>query len=189
MSGFAAPRCQHSRVNETHSGWPALRNTNFCFYHQQNRPPIVDCYYNPEEYATGEIKLPVLKMRTPFRASSTKSCRCSAKATRTQNRQPPALRTPDRVVESRTNRTRKAATRAGCHRCRNRGSPHRRPSTRDHPGLRRFAAGAPHIRVFFCECVGVRATPTFSRPLQVPLSLGSQSSDRRPRTTNSHPIF
>jgi hypothetical protein len=61
MSSSAAPRCRHIKVSGTQCGSPALRHKNFCFYHQQNRPLQVDCYYNPEEYATGEIALPVFE--------------------------------------------------------------------------------------------------------------------------------
>ncbi len=61
MSSFAAPRCRHIKVSGTQCGSPALRKKSFCFYHQQNRPLTVDCYYNPEEYATGEIALPVFE--------------------------------------------------------------------------------------------------------------------------------
>jgi hypothetical protein len=61
MSSLAAPRCRHIKVNGTQCGSPALRNKNFCFYHQQNRPITVECYYNPEEYATGEIALPAFE--------------------------------------------------------------------------------------------------------------------------------
>jgi hypothetical protein len=61
MSSFAAPRCRHIKVNGTQCGSPALRHKNFCFYHQQNRPLTVECFYNPEEYATGEIELPVFE--------------------------------------------------------------------------------------------------------------------------------
>ena len=58
MPSSAASRCRHIKVSGTQCGSPALRNKNFCFYHQQNRPIIADCYYNPEEYSTGEIVLP-----------------------------------------------------------------------------------------------------------------------------------
>jgi hypothetical protein len=61
MSDFVAPRCHHIKVNGTQCGSPALRNKKFCFYHQHNRRVVVDCYYKPEEYATGEIKLPVFE--------------------------------------------------------------------------------------------------------------------------------
>jgi hypothetical protein len=61
MEYLAAPRCRHIKVNGTQCGSPAQRHKSFCFYHQQNRPILVDCYYNPEEYATGEIALPVFE--------------------------------------------------------------------------------------------------------------------------------
>ena len=60
MSSIAAPRCRHIKVSGTQCGSPALRNKNFCFYHQQNRPLTVECY-SEGEYATGEIDLPVFE--------------------------------------------------------------------------------------------------------------------------------
>src|ERR1700716_3966160 len=60
MSSFAAARCQHIKVSGIQCGSPALRNKTFCFYHQQNRPVTVECYYDGG-YATGEINLPVFE--------------------------------------------------------------------------------------------------------------------------------
>jgi|SRR5208337_559123 len=60
MSSSAAARCRHIKVNGTQCGSPALRNKNFCFYHQQDRPLTVECY-SEQEYATGEITLPVFE--------------------------------------------------------------------------------------------------------------------------------
>ena len=60
MSSFAAARCQHIKVSGTQCGSPALRRKNFCFYHQQNRPLTVECY-SEQQYATGEIDLPVFE--------------------------------------------------------------------------------------------------------------------------------
>jgi len=60
MSSFAAPRCRHIKVNGTQCGSPALRNKNFCFYHQQDRPLTVECY-SEGPYATGEIALPLFE--------------------------------------------------------------------------------------------------------------------------------
>jgi hypothetical protein len=60
MSSLAAPRCRHIKVSGTQCGSPALRNKNFCFYHQQDRPMTVECY-SEGEYATGEIALPVFE--------------------------------------------------------------------------------------------------------------------------------
>jgi hypothetical protein len=60
MSSIAAARCRHIKVSGTQCGSPALRNKNFCFYHQQDRPMTVECY-SEGEYATGEIALPVFE--------------------------------------------------------------------------------------------------------------------------------
>ncbi len=57
MSSLAAPRCRHIKVNGTQCGSPALRHKNFCFYHHQDRPLKVPCYYE-QEYPLGEITLP-----------------------------------------------------------------------------------------------------------------------------------
>jgi hypothetical protein len=60
MSSQAAARCRHIKTSGTQCGSPALRNKNFCFYHQQVRPLKVECY-SEGEYATGEIVLPVFE--------------------------------------------------------------------------------------------------------------------------------
>ena len=60
MSFQEAPRCRHIKVSGTQCGSPALRHKNFCFYHQQNRPIIAECY-SDGKYATGEIALPVFE--------------------------------------------------------------------------------------------------------------------------------
>ncbi len=58
MPTYAAPRCRHIKVNGTQCGSPALCKKNFCFYHQEDRPNRIECYYKPDEYPTGEIILP-----------------------------------------------------------------------------------------------------------------------------------
>jgi hypothetical protein len=58
MSSLAAARCRHIKVNGEQCGSPALRGKNFCFYHHENRPMPVECYYKADEYSTGEITLP-----------------------------------------------------------------------------------------------------------------------------------
>ena len=60
MSSSEAPRCRHIKVNGTQCGSPALRSKNFCFYHQQHRPLLVECY-SEDKYATGEIDLPIFE--------------------------------------------------------------------------------------------------------------------------------
>jgi hypothetical protein len=60
MSPNTAPRCRHIKVNGTQCGSPALRQNNFCFYHQQVRPTTVECYYD-QSYPLGEITLPLFE--------------------------------------------------------------------------------------------------------------------------------
>jgi len=59
-SSSEAPRCRHVKVNGTQCGSPAVRSKSFCFYHQQHRPILAECY-SDGEYATGEILLPVFE--------------------------------------------------------------------------------------------------------------------------------
>ena len=57
MSSSAAPRCRHIKASGTQCGSPALRDKNFCYYHQLHRPWAVECY-SESKWATGEITLP-----------------------------------------------------------------------------------------------------------------------------------
>jgi len=60
MSSSEAPRCRHIKVNGTQCGSPAIRSKSFCYYHQQHRPILAECY-SDGEYSTGEILLPVFE--------------------------------------------------------------------------------------------------------------------------------
>jgi len=60
MSSITAPRCRHIKVNGTQCGSPAVRSKSFCYYHQQHRPILAECY-SDGEYSTGEILLPVFE--------------------------------------------------------------------------------------------------------------------------------
>jgi len=60
MSSSEAPRCRHIKVSGTQCGSPAVRSKSFCYYHQQHRPIVAECY-SDIEYATGEILLPVFE--------------------------------------------------------------------------------------------------------------------------------
>jgi hypothetical protein len=60
MSSSEAPRCRHIKVNGTQCGSPAVRSKRFCFYHQQHRPILAECY-SDGEYSTGEILLRVFE--------------------------------------------------------------------------------------------------------------------------------
>jgi hypothetical protein len=57
MPSFTAPRCRHIKINGTQCGSPALRNNDFCFYHQEERPVRVDCFFE-EKYPIGDITMP-----------------------------------------------------------------------------------------------------------------------------------
>ena len=59
MSSLEALRCRHIKVSGAQCGSPALRNKNFCFYHQE-RPLMVPCYYE-QDYPLGEINLPLFE--------------------------------------------------------------------------------------------------------------------------------
>jgi hypothetical protein len=60
MSSSEAPRCRHIKVSGTQCGSPAVRSKSFCYYHQQHRPIVAECY-SDGEYSTGEILLPVFE--------------------------------------------------------------------------------------------------------------------------------
>jgi hypothetical protein len=60
MSSSETPRCRHIKVNGTQCGSPAVRSKSFCYYHQQHRPIVAECYADGE-YSTGEILLPVFE--------------------------------------------------------------------------------------------------------------------------------
>jgi hypothetical protein len=60
MSSSEAPPCRHIKVSGTQCGSPAVRSKSFCFYHQQHRPIVAECY-SDGEYSTGEILLPVFE--------------------------------------------------------------------------------------------------------------------------------
>ncbi len=40
MSTYTVPQCQHTKKNGSQCGSPALRNQQFCYYHDRQRPVI-----------------------------------------------------------------------------------------------------------------------------------------------------
>ena len=58
MPSFTAPRCQHIRTSGTQCGSPALRNKNYCYYHQNWRPVVVNL---SEEGKRAHFTLPILE--------------------------------------------------------------------------------------------------------------------------------
>ncbi len=59
MQTQPAKRCQHILTKGTQCGSPALRNKNFCYYHEQCPPSDTETYAKQEDpYSMGEITLP-----------------------------------------------------------------------------------------------------------------------------------
>src|SRR6266852_1149961 len=56
MSSSEAPRCRHIKVSGTQCGSPAVRSKSLCYYHQQHRPIVAECY-SDIEYSTGQMLL------------------------------------------------------------------------------------------------------------------------------------
>ena len=42
MSTYPVPQCQHTKKNGSQCGSPALRNQQFCYYHDRQRPVLQD---------------------------------------------------------------------------------------------------------------------------------------------------
>ena len=51
-------RCGHIRTNGTQCGSPALKEKEFCYYHEQNRTLPVSLYLDGERYADSQIMIP-----------------------------------------------------------------------------------------------------------------------------------
>jgi hypothetical protein len=54
-------RCRHIRTNGTQCGSPALKEKEFCYYHQENQPRAVELYIDGERYSDGNFMLPVFE--------------------------------------------------------------------------------------------------------------------------------
>jgi hypothetical protein len=53
-----APRCQHIKTNGTQCGSPALKDNEFCYYHQQCRPVTFNYRGMYRDYKPAEFHLP-----------------------------------------------------------------------------------------------------------------------------------
>ena len=51
-------RCGHIRTNGTQCGSPALKEKEFCYYHEQNQTLPVSLYLDGERYADSQIMIP-----------------------------------------------------------------------------------------------------------------------------------
>jgi len=54
-------RCQHIKTSGVQCGSPALKEKEFCYYHQQNRTLSAQIYLEGERYADDMIKIPPLE--------------------------------------------------------------------------------------------------------------------------------
>jgi hypothetical protein len=54
-------RCRHIRTNGAQCGSPALKEKQFCYYHQENQPRAVELYIDGERYSDGNFMLPVFE--------------------------------------------------------------------------------------------------------------------------------
>src|ERR1700720_4070737 len=142
MSSSEAPRCRHVKVNGTQCGSPAVRSKSFCYYHQQHRPILAECY-SDGEYSTGEILLPVFEDAHSVQSVIRKVVQMVLQKRIERKTASLLLSPPDRLFQSEAHGTRKAATRAGCDRCRTAleiRTSHRRPRINRRRSKRSFSA-------------------------------------------------
>ncbi len=56
-----APKCQHIKTNGTQCGSPALKDNQFCYYHQHCRPVTFNYRGSYRDYTHSEFHLPVFE--------------------------------------------------------------------------------------------------------------------------------
>jgi len=61
MSSFNAPVCQHIKTNGTQCGSPALKDNDFCFFHQQCRTVTFNYRGMYKDYTASEFHLPAFE--------------------------------------------------------------------------------------------------------------------------------
>lgn len=61
MSSIEAPRCQHIKTNGTQCGSPALKDNQFCYYHQHCRTITLDYRGGYRDFSVSEIHLPAFE--------------------------------------------------------------------------------------------------------------------------------
>ncbi len=54
-------RCQHIKTSGAQCGSPALKEKDFCYYHEENRTVPAEVYLDGESYADRQIMLPPLE--------------------------------------------------------------------------------------------------------------------------------
>lgn len=61
MQSNEAPRCQHVKTNGTQCGSPALKDNQFCYYHQQCRTVTFNYRGMYRDYTASEVHLPAFE--------------------------------------------------------------------------------------------------------------------------------
>jgi hypothetical protein len=61
MQSNEAPRCQHIKTNGTQCGSPALKDNQFCYYHQQCRTVTFNYRGMYRDYSASEVHLPAFE--------------------------------------------------------------------------------------------------------------------------------
>jgi hypothetical protein len=61
MSSFNAPVCQHIKTNGTQCGSPALKENDFCFFHDQCRTVTFNYRGMYKDYTASEFHLPAFE--------------------------------------------------------------------------------------------------------------------------------
>ena len=56
-----APKCQHIKTSGTQCGSPAVKDNQFCFYHQHCTNVTFTYYANCRDYSASEIRLPAFE--------------------------------------------------------------------------------------------------------------------------------
>jgi hypothetical protein len=74
MSNFPGERCQHIKMNGQRCGSPALRNQEFCYFHDRCCPVTVDVSTSAQ-YPAAPFFLPVLEDATSIQATITQVCK------------------------------------------------------------------------------------------------------------------
>jgi hypothetical protein len=70
MSSFNAPTCQHTKTNGTKCASPALKDKQFCFFHERCRTLKMEFGRGYSNYARRPLILPVFEDAHSIQLSS-----------------------------------------------------------------------------------------------------------------------
>jgi hypothetical protein len=127
MSSLAAPRCGHIKVNGTQCGSPAQRNERFCYFHQHSRPITFAVGRGYHDYSSSEVILPAFEDAHSIQLTLRQVTELILRH-KIDDKTAGLVLYALQIASSNLKRMEleKAATRAGCHRSRNRiGNSHR----------------------------------------------------------------